>query len=119
MITPPETRFFAALAAALSARPGAAAGVANLARAAANGDPAAIAETQRALAALSEADRDAVLAETHRRLRALRDGETDSETDAAADAAIEASLDQIAALEAELDRLDRELDAATNPKDFD
>lgn len=69
MITPPETRFFAALAAALSARPGAAAGVADLARAAANGDPAAVAETQRALAALSEADRDAVLAETHRRLR--------------------------------------------------
>ena len=53
------------------------------------------------------------------RLRALRDGEEETETDAATDAAIEASLEQIAALEAELDRLDRELDAATNPKDFD
>lgn len=69
MITPPETRFFAALAAALSARPGAAAEAAGLAEAAATGDPAAIAEAQRALAALPDADRDAVLAETHRRLR--------------------------------------------------
>ena len=53
------------------------------------------------------------------RLRALRDGEDAAETEAAAEAAIDASLGEIAALEAELDRLDRELDAATNPKDPD
>ena len=69
MITPPETRFFAALAAALAARPGAAAAAAGLAEAAATGDPAAILDAQRALAALPAEDRDAVLAETHRRLR--------------------------------------------------
>ncbi len=69
MITPPETRFFAALAAALVAQLGDEHACAKLAAAAAGGDPAAVAETQRALAALPEAERDAVLAETHRRLR--------------------------------------------------
>lgn len=69
MITPPETRFFAALAAALVARLGDEHACAKLAAAAASGDPAAVAETQRALAALPEAERDAVLAEAHRRLR--------------------------------------------------
>lgn len=69
MITPPETRFFAALAAALAARLGPFDPCTQLAEAAAGGDPAAVAEIQRALAALPDADRDAVLSETHRRLR--------------------------------------------------
>ncbi|MCA8881119.1 MAG: hypothetical protein KDA73_14445 [Rhodobacteraceae bacterium] len=70
MAFPPQTRFFAALAAALAGRFDPEHPAFQLAEAAARGDdPAAVLDAQRALAALPDADRDAVMAETHRRLR--------------------------------------------------
>ena len=52
------------------------------------------------------------------RLRAERDGEVAPAAEAA-DEAIARSQDRLDALEADLDRLDRELAEATNPKDPD
>lgn len=69
MTPQPENRFFAALAAALADRLGPEHPAAALAEAAQGGDADGAVAAQRALAELGEADRDAVLAKTHRRLR--------------------------------------------------